>query len=227
MGKESRRGMWRQRGVLAATIAGLLVQPGAAWAQFQIPDLSQLPGLNLPESIKNLPGGLKDLPNLFPKDEQGEGSGLLTGGVCALVGAGAAVLAKKYAVADAKRNRLSKQEQKRREQSYMIGWGLFGCALGGGIASKIMENLSESARKAQEEAWQQAQGQTGPVVWRDPNDPNTHGTTEIIERKPEKGGGECGTRRDVIETAEGSAEPMVRVCRVAGSNVWQPDTGVV
>lgn len=88
-----------------------------------------------------------------------------------------------------------------------------------------MDNLSESARTAQEEAWQRAQEQTGPVAWKDPNDPSTHGSSEIIERRPEKGGGECGTRRDVIETAEGTAEPMVRVCRVVGSNVWKPGTG--
>lgn len=140
--------------------------------------------------------------------------------LCKLLTAGAAVYAQKLALRDAQRLGLSAAQSKSRERSYLVGLTMLGCEAASGAASAIVRNMSESAKKAQDEAWRQAQQQTGPVAWSDPNSA-TRGTTEIVERETMPDGSSCGTRRDVIEAAEGRADPMVRVCRTAGGE-WVP-----
>jgi len=195
-------------------LSALLLQAGPASAQFPgIPNLPNLPGMPRIPALPQVPGGAST---------SGDAAAVL--GVCALVGAAGASVGKKMAESEARRLKLSSSQRRQREQNYMLGWGLFGCTIGGGAASTVMKNMSESARKAQDDAWKQAQAQTGPVTWSDPNS-TTRGTTEITERERLPDGGECGTRRDVIEAEEGTAEPMLRVCRTANSPEWRPVVG--
>lgn len=104
---------------------------------------------------------------------------------------------------------------------FLLGAALAGCAVGAVAGVKIVENMSESAKQAQLEAWNQAQQEAGPVNWVDPNDNGTRGTTELVEIEELPSGETCGFRRDVISTAEGTVEPEQRVCQ-GESGGWEP-----
>lgn len=181
----------------------------------------QLPGLPTLPRVPSIPG----LGNPSPPGNAASSAGGIAAvtGICAIVGSGAAYLGKQMAERDARKLQLSAAQKKSRERSYMLGWGLFGCAVGGGVAAKVINNMSAESKRAQEEAWRKAQQQTGPVVWQGPD---AKGSTEIVEREALPDGSECGTRRDVIEAEEGKAEPMARVCRTAGTTEWKPVTSV-
>ncbi len=174
-------------------------------------------------NIPRIPSKLPAIPGLPAGDSSPSGTAAAVAAFCAAAGAGGAYLGKQLARKDASKLKLSPSQQRARESSYMLGWGLFGCAVGGGVAAKVINNLSAESKKAQDEAWRQAQQQTGPVTWQGPD---AKGTTEITEREAMPDGGECGTRRDIIEAAEGQAEPMARVCRTAGATEWKPVTSV-
>jgi hypothetical protein len=157
----------------------------------------------------------------IPKPKWAEGADektkkILAGGTGCLLGGGLGYyagdkLGKKYA----KDKKLSGEQSKDIQKKFELGAAMAGCAVGASIGTKIIQNLSESARKAQEEAWVKAQNQTGSVAWVDPNNGTVRGTSELIEVKAMPDGSQCGTRRDVIETPEGSAEPYQRVCKAA------------
>lgn len=181
---------------------------GACLACRVLPAAAQ--GFNLP----SIPGLSRILKTSNPADL------LKTSSICAMISSGVAAQARSRAQADARRLHLSPQQSRLREQNYLAGWAMLGCTSAATAADAIIRNMSESAKKAQADAWQQAQQQTGSVTWHDPNS-GTRGTSELTEREPTADGGECGVRRDVIEAAEGRAEPMVRVCRVAGGQ-WEP-----
>lgn len=139
---------------------------------------------------------------------------VLAGGTGCLLGGGLGYyagdkLGKKYA----KDKKLSGAEAKDVQKKFELGAAMAGCTVGASVGVKIIQSLSESARKAQAEAWAKAQNQTGSVAWVDPNNTAVHGTSELIEVKAMPDGSQCGTRRDVIETPEGSAEPYQRVCK--------------
>lgn len=86
-----------------------------------------------------------------------------------------------------------------------------GCVVGGAAARKIIENMQESAKQAQEEAWVEAQAQTEPVEWSDPNT-GYMGTVELVEIEQLPDGKKCGTRRNFTQSPDGEAENFVRVC---------------
>lgn len=181
------------------------------FAQFGIPKLP----VELPLT---LPG--------FPKkedDKPGANLGILAGG-CALVGGAAALVAKKYAEIAAEKDNLSESEAEKLETNYMLGFALAGCAIGSSVAERIIQNMSESAKLAQQEAWEQAQMQTGPVEWQDPNDMTSRGSTELTEIEAMPDGQKCGTRRDIITAEEGTAEPYQRVCQ-GSDGTWEPALG--
>ena len=114
-------------------------------------------------------------------------------------------------------NELTKEQQ----DKFILGAALAGCAVGAVAGVKIIENMSESAKQAQLEAWQEAQQQTGPVSWHDPNDESTRGQTELVEVEALPSGEKCGFRRDTIETVDGTVEPQQRVCQTDGGS-WEP-----
>lgn len=196
------------RKIIVVLLLFVLSSPIHVVAQFRLPKLPSLDDVELPK-----------MPSLGNK-ENSEGSNftLLAGG-CALLGATGAYAAKELAELAAEKQGLSSSEADQLQTNYMLGFALAGCALGTSLAEKIISNMSESARQAQEDAWLQAQTQTGPVEWEDPNDSSMHGRTELTSIETLPDGKRCGTRRDVIEAAEGTAEPYQRVCET--ENGWE------
>ena len=217
------------RAAARVMVATLLWEACAAGAQ--IPGLPQLPGNKreaptLPSiPALNLPGmGSPQQQPVAPAAASDNGSSAIPAAMCLALGAGGAVIAKKMVARDTKRLNLTPQQTKQRETSMMLGFALGGCAVGAGVSAAIIKNMSASAKKAQDDAWHKAQQQTGPVTWSDPNNARSRGSTELTEREKLPDGTECGTRKDVIEAEEGTANPMQRVCRQVGSNDWKPVT---
>ena len=191
----------RKRGRFSTIIiaAALSVSMGSASAQ-GFPDFSKLTG-----------GGNKD------KDGGGLNKLLGGGAGCALGGGLAYWGGKKLGKVFGKDNTLSKADQ----EKFLLGAALAGCAVGASAGVKLIENMSESAKQAQEDAWLQAQQQTGPVEWQDPNDPSTYGTSELAEIETLPSGERCGLRRDVVATQGQTVEPYQRVCQ-ADNGGWEP-----
>lgn len=166
------------------------------------------------------PAGLPGLDKIeIPKpkwadDADDKAKKILAGGTGCLLGGGLGYYAgEKLGEKYAKDKKLTGKQSKDIQKKFELGAAMAGCAVGASIGSRIIQNMSESARKAQEEAWAKAQTQTGSVAWVDPNNNAVHGTSELIEVQAMPDGSQCGTRRDVIETPEGSAEPYQRVCK--------------
>ena len=89
-----------------------------------------------------------------------------------------------------------------------------GCVVGGKVALEIIENMDEKSKQKQEEAWMQAQAQTGPVAWQGPADTGYSGTTELVELEEMPDGTSCATRKDyVVKASVGEAESYKRVCK--------------
>lgn len=139
------------------------------------------------------------------------------GGGCAVGGAAGYFGGKEFADALGKEQELTEEEQ----EQFALGAAMAGCAVGAATGLAIVNNLSESAKRAQLEAWEEAQKGSGAVTWVDPNDSTTTGTTELAEVETLPSGETCGFRRDVISTSEGSVSPEQRVCQSEGGS-WEP-----
>ena len=170
-------------------------------AQAQFPDLDKLKLPTVPDMKE-----VSDLEKLV-----GGGTGCIVGGAVGYFGG------KEFSKLIGEDRPLTEEEEKR----FLLGAALAGCAVGGAAGVKIVENMSESAKQAQLEAWNEAQQGTGPVNWVDPNDDSTRGTTELVEIETLPSGEKCGFRRDVISTAEGTVEPEQRVCQSEAGG-WEP-----
>ena len=164
--------------------------------------------------------GFPDLGKLkLPsKDEISKTKKFLAGGTGCLAGGALGYFGgKEVAKMLGEDNELTKDQ----EEKFILGAALAGCAVGAVAGVKIIENMSESAKQAQMEAWQEAQQQTGPVSWHDPKDESTRGQTELVEVEALPSGEKCGFRRDTIETTDGTVEPQQRVCQTSGGS-WEP-----
>jgi hypothetical protein len=190
------------RTVAAAVGLSLSISP-VTQAQFKLPSIP-----SIPNPLQKPAGGAST-------------AGVV--GVCALVGTGGAFLGKALAEKDAKRLKLTSAQTSQRATSYMLGFGLLGCAVGGGVAAAVINHMTASAKQAQDTAWQQAQAGTSSVEWKDPNS-SQHGKEELAERELADNGQECGTRRSVIDNEEGEANPLMRVCRSPPATEWKPVT---
>lgn len=91
-----------------------------------------------------------------------------------------------------------------------------GCIIGGKVALDIVRNMDEESKRAQEEAWANAQTRSKaqrtqtPQAWQT----DTHsGTVEIINTTPSDDGRECATRKNYIKSAAGEAEQYIPVCK--------------
>lgn len=191
--------IFRSKFSAAAIAAQLLCCPALVSAQ--IPGLGSLPGL--PK--------MEDVQKTLLSDT------IFKGGSCVLTGGASALVGKKLAAKASKNQSLTAKEKKQREQSYMLGLGMAGCAMGSSVAARIIQNRTEGERKAQDEAWHQAQIGTGPVNWSSPDNSDVHGEVELTDIHTSDGK-ECGTRRDLITTRDGTANPYTDVCRSAGSD---------
>ena len=110
---------------------------------------------------------------------------------------------------------------KEEEDRFILGAALAGCAVGAVVGVNIINNMSESAKQAQLEAWDEAQQNTGPAFWQDPNDATTTGQIELVDVEALPSGDKCGFRRDTIETTDGTVQPQQRVCQSSGGS-WDP-----
>lgn len=143
---------------------------------------------------------------------------LMGGGLgCISVGALGYFGGKKFSKMLGKKRPLTKKEQDR----FILGAALAGCAVGAAAGVRIIENMSESAKQAQLDAWTQAQQQSSAVRWQDPNDESTRGTTELTDIESLPSGKTCGFRRDIVTTSQGTVEPQQRVCQDDDGD-WQP-----
>lgn len=182
----------------AAILLTISAATAAATSHAQFPDLSDL---KVPD-VKKVTGAKK----------------LLGGGLgCISVGALGYFGGKKFSKMLGKKRPLTKEEQDR----FILGAALAGCAVGAAAGVRIIENMSESAKQAQLDAWTQAQQQSSVVHWQDPNDETTRGTTELTDIESLPSGKRCGFRRDSVTTSEGTIEPQQRVCQDDDGG-WQP-----
>ncbi len=138
-----------------------------------------------------------------------------TGGKIAGAGAGcAAAGAIGYFGTKAVGGFLEKQGYARKEiEQAAIGAAALGCVIGGAAAVKIIDDMDEKSKQAQEDAWVLAQSQTGPVDWSGPDGTDYAGTVELIELEEQPGGKKCGTRKDYVTAGGGDAEAYTRVCQ--------------
>lgn len=168
----------------------LILAMGVSQAQAQrFPRLSDL---RLPKPAESNDG---------PSDRQ---KGLGTAAGCAAGGAAG------WAIGDRVMRRLPERMRRQTQQAIFVSATL-GCIVGGTAARKIITNMQDSAKQAQEEAWVVAQAQTDPVEWSDPNS-DYSGTVELVEIEQLPDGQKCGTRRNFVKADAGEAENFVRVC---------------
>jgi hypothetical protein len=198
----------RLRVLLAAAVAVTAIGSGAAHAQWP-----NIPGMKIELPKIDLPFG--------PKDNTGDK--IVGGGVGCAVGGGLGYLAGDW-LGDlfAKEQGLTGAAAKQMSQQMVLGAALAGCAVGASAGVSIIENMSASAKQAQQDAWSKAQQQTGPVDWVDPNNSRVRGTTQLADIKVMPDGKKCGTRRDVISSEEGQVEPLQRVCQQGDGASWTP-----
>lgn len=146
-------------------------------------------------------------------------------GVCAVLGFGAAKIAQRFAEKDAQLKGLSPDETDKRVKGYMIGFGLLGCVIGKKVTDRIVQNMSDNAKKERELAWAEAQNGVKPVTWEDTGT-GYSGTEEIIEITTTKGR-ECGVRRSLIKSGNEETEAFQKQCRESGSgDPFQPVAGL-
>jgi hypothetical protein len=210
MGDNQMKRIVRLRVLAAASVAVAAIGSGAAQAQFGLPNI---PGVKIEIPKIDLPFG--------PKDNTGDK--MIGGGVGCALGGGLGYLA-----GDALGNLLAKEQgltgaaAKQMSQQMVLGAALAGCAVGASAGVSIIENMSASAKQAQQDAWTKAQQQTGPVDWVDPNNSRVRGNTQLADIKVMPDGKKCGTRRDIISTEEGQVEPLQRVCQQGNGGTWTP-----
>lgn len=94
-----------------------------------------------------------------------------------------------------------------------------GCVVGAAVAVKLVENMDEKTKQAEEDAWATVQAETkteptsAPRVWTGSGDSKVSGG-EISIIEPETiDGQECATRKNYYNTSEGNVETFSRVCR--------------
>ena len=90
-----------------------------------------------------------------------------------------------------------------------------GCVVGGAVALRIIKNMDEKSKQAQEEAWRQAQANSSgePVSWEGPQGSGYQGTVAIETAEPLPDGTTCITRKDYVLAADGEATVYNRYCK--------------
>lgn len=140
--------------------------------------------------------------------------------VCGAVALGGVALAKKLVDWETRTGKLSAKDREAKQRGYMVGFALLGCSIGVNVASKVLSNLSESARKAQNDAWRSAQqGTSKEVAW---SAPDARGTTQLTDVKVAADGKTCGIRRDVIRSNQGEERAHIPVCKASGERDYTP-----
>ncbi|MDI4634125.1 hypothetical protein J7U46_13790 [Pelomonas sp. V22] len=140
--------------------------------------------------------------------------------VCGAVAFGGAKIANRLVEWEAKTKPMSAKDKELKQRSYVVGFALLGCTIGVNLASKVLANLSEKARQAQNQAWYEAQqGASNKVQW---SAPDASGSTELTDVQVSANGRSCGIRRDVIRSNQGEETAQVPVCKKPGEKEYTP-----
>jgi hypothetical protein len=193
-----------------AIILSIMSWSASAFDFPQLPSLPKLPTLT-PASSTGEPGKVPSATDWSKT--------LTQAGFCALLGGGAAMIAKNYAAQDAKREKLSSDEAKTREQGYMLGFGALGCAAGAAVSGTIYDKLSEEGRKNRENALREAAAQAREQSYTDPKNAALTGVAKPGPRYVENDGSECTVVEDRLESGEPT---FTKLCHQANSSAWDP-----
>ena len=143
------------------------------------------------------------------KEKDGETGKMLGAGAGCVAGAGLSYLGVKAA-----KNFLMREGNTAKQvEQAAIGIAAVGCIIGGKAAIDIIENMDAESKRAQEDAWAQAQAQAGPVAWQGPTETGYTGTVEFVEVEELPSGSKCGTRKDFTKQADVEAESYTRMCQ--------------
>lgn len=133
-------------------------------------------------------------------------------GGCVLGGLAAALLAKTYASAEARRLKLSSAESSKRERRYMLGFAAMGCPMGAYLGVTAYDKLSEQGRQARERELIAAASSAQVRTYTDPGNPSLRGRVTPGPVYADNGR-ECKDTEDLLSDA-GKGEPaVVKICR--------------
>lgn len=142
-----------------------------------------------------------------------------------VIGGIAGAAAGKLAAGDAKKSRLSKTEQAKRERSYLIAGALLGCGGGAVLSGTVYEKLSEAGRREREKALIAAASQARPQRYGEPGNPTLKGGVvpgkryaEIAEKR------ECMDVEDTLADGSSKDSIFVKMCRNLPNGGWAPVT---
>lgn len=142
-----------------------------------------------------------------------------------VIGGIAGAAAGKLAAGDAKKSRLSKSEQAKRERSYLIGGALLGCGGGAILSGTVYEKLSEAGRREREKALVAAASQARPQRYGEPGNPTLKGGVvpgkryaEVTEKR------ECMDVEDTLADGSSKDSIFVKMCRNLPNGGWAPVT---
>lgn len=165
-----------------------------------------------------LQGCIASMPNALRSGATGpatptDGGTVAAGaGGCVLGGLAAALLAKTYASAEARRLKLSSAESSKRERRYMLGFAAMGCPVGAYLGATAYDKLSEQGRQARERELIAAASSAQVRTYTDPGNPSLRGRVTPGPVYADNGR-ECKDTEDFLADA-GKGEPaVVKVCR--------------
>jgi len=140
---------------------------------------------------------------------------------CAVGGIGGAFLAKALAESEGRRLRLTPEQLRQRERSYLVGLALAGCGGGSVLANSVYGKLSERGKRAREAELMEAARSATVRTYTDPDNPALVGR---IAPQPSftQGNQVCRVLEDTLADA-GRGEPvLVKYCHTPPSGQWSP-----
>ena len=155
----------------------------------------------------------------------GSSEGTLWKAAGCVIGGIAGAAAGKLAAGDARKSRLSKTEQAKRERSYLIAGALLGCGGGAILSGTVYEKLSEAGRREREKALVAAASQARPQRYGEPGNPTLKGGVvpgkryaEVTEKR------ECMDVEDTLADGTSKDSIFVKMCRNLPHGGWAPVT---
>lgn len=149
----------------------------------------------------------------------GQTPGLVKALGCGIGGIAGAVAARALAQSDARRQRLTAAQLRQREQGYLVGLALLGCAGGGSLAGTAYQKLSDRGRAAREAELRAAASSAQPRTYVDPENPGLVGRL-VPQPVFAEGDQECRLIEETLADA-GRGEPVfLKLCRRPPSPGW-------
>jgi hypothetical protein len=153
------------------------------------------------------------------------GSSAARVGGCAVGALAAGLAAKAFAVAEAKRQKLSAAEASKRERGYILGFAMLGCGGGSDLAGTAYSRLSEAGKQARQRELIEAASSAKVRTYADPENPSLRGQIKPGAAYAESGNRECRDVEDLLADA-GKGEPaVVKMCRLLPNGGFAPVMG--